>query len=314
MADLGPCLRRISPDGVVHFFPAGLFIADHWPIYLLDMVLVSGLLAASLIDAELFIIPLEIPWVIIPIALAAHAVFDRPGWPGALNASPPAAALAAGAGAGLIVSFILLRLGLLPISFMDGGPLLEVDKARLAAEGQQPEREYSPREIRAEMRKEMLFLFPPLILGFAWVALTWKAPALNRFWSSAVSPGWAGGLLGSVLGLLVGGFVVWITRIIGSIAFGREAMGMGDVHLMAAVGAVLGPGPATVAFFLAPFFGVALAVYLFLTGKRRELPYGPYLSLATAFVILFYCPIADWLSPGLTGLVEMLSGGLRGGG
>jgi leader peptidase (prepilin peptidase)/N-methyltransferase len=93
-----------------------------------------------------------------------------------------------------------------------------------------------------------------------------------------------------------------LTRILGTLVFGREAMGMGDVHLMAAVGACLGAGAATVAFFLAPFFGLVLAVYLLATGTKRELPYGPYLSLATAFVMLFYCPIAAWLAPGLAGL------------
>jgi hypothetical protein len=102
--------------------------------------------------------------------------------------------------------------------------------------------------------------------------------------------------------MLVGGFVVWITRILGTLAFGREAMGLGDVHLMGAVGAVLGAGAAVVAFFLAPFFGIVLAIYLLATGTKKELPYGPYLRLGTAFVMLFYCPIAAWLAPGLEGL------------
>ena len=41
---------------------------------------------------------------------------------------------------------------------------------------------------------------------------------------------------------------------------------------------------------------------MMLTGKRRELPYGPYLGMASAAVMLFYCPIAAWLSPGISGL------------
>jgi leader peptidase (prepilin peptidase)/N-methyltransferase len=115
------------------------------------------------------------------------------------------------------------------------------------------------------------------------------------------------GLLGSVLGFLVGGFVVWIIRILGSYGFGREAMGLGDVHLMAAVGAVLGPGPATVAFFLAPFFGIVRALVMLFTSKSREMPLGPYLSMATAVVMVFYCPIANYLSPGLSGLMILIS-------
>jgi leader peptidase (prepilin peptidase)/N-methyltransferase len=306
---LGPCTHYLAPDRVMHFVSTELVITDHWPIYLLDMMLIAALLAASLIDAELFIIPQGIPWFIIAFALIEHAVFDRPCWPGALNPSVPGAALAAGAAVGLLISFALSWSGILPRSFSKGGPLLEVDKARLAEKGETPEDapQYTPKEIRAEMRKEMLFLLPPLALGMISLFMAWKMESVERFWAGILSHGWISGLLGSILGLLVGGFVVWFTRIAGSIGFGREAMGMGDVDLMAAVGAVLGPGPATVAFFLAPFFGILLVIYMLIARKGRELPYGPYLSLATAFVMLFYCPIADYLSPGITGVGEMIS-------
>ena len=308
MVGFGPCVTHSTAEGTLHYAAASMSIVDHWPIYLLDMMLVSALLAASLIDAELFIIPIEIPWFIVPFALAEHAIWDRPGWPGSLTPSGPAAALAAGAAIGLILSFALWRRGILPTSFADGGPMLEVDKARASAKGappQEPAPEYTPGDIRREIRKEMLFLLPPLGLGLLSAVLDWRVAPITRFWDSVLATGWAGGLLGSILGLLVGGFVVWLARILGSYGFGREAMGMGDVHLMAAVGAVIGGGAATVSFFLAPFFGIVLAIYLMITRTRRELPYGPYLSLATAFVILFYCPIADYLSPGVTGLLEM---------
>jgi leader peptidase (prepilin peptidase)/N-methyltransferase len=85
------------------------------------------------------------------------------------------------------------------------------------------------------------------------------------------------------------------------------ALGLGDVHLMAAVGAVLGAGPATVAFFIAPFFGIVKAVVMLFTSKNRELPLGPYLSMATATVMVFYCPIANYLSPGMSGLAILIS-------
>jgi leader peptidase (prepilin peptidase)/N-methyltransferase len=311
MIGLGPWLARMTPDGSPQFFTPPMSITEHWPVYAIDMILVAALLAASLIDAELFIIPLGIPWFVIPLALLEHAVWDGPGWPGALNLSPLAAALAAGATLGIVISFILLLLGVLPLSFAEGEPMLEVDKAKLTSD-EQPPPDFTPAQVRAEMRKEMLFLLPPLLLGFAAALIVWKIPAAQHAWASVVSIDWVGGLLGSILGLLVGGFVVWFWRIAGSYAFGREAMGMGDVHLMAAVGAVLGSGPAIVAFFLAPFFGMGIALYLLLLGKRREVPFGPYLSLASAFVMLFYCPIANYLSPGLTGLAEMLSQLLHG--
>ncbi len=307
MVGFGPCREWRTPSGVVAFSQAEMLITEHWPIYLLDMMLIGALVAATLIDWELFIIPLEIPYFVVPFALVVHAVWDRPNWPGALNPSPSAAALAAGAGIGVIVSLVLWTMKILPVSFADGGPLLEIDKAKLEKDVP-PEQDYSPAQIRAEMRKEMLFLIPPLAIGMAWVLMTWKIPALANWWAGVLRENqWVRGLLGSVLGFLVGGFVVWIVRILGSYGFGREALGLGDVHLMAAVGAVLGPGPATVAFFIAPFFGIVKAVMMLFTTKNRELPLGPYLSMATAVVMVFYCPIADYLSPGISGLGILIS-------
>jgi hypothetical protein len=167
-------------------------------------------------------------------------------------------------------------------------------------------RPWSRRELMREMRKEMAFLLPPMLLAAGWWFVAQRVPGVKAWWDPMLGHFWFSGLLGAILGALIGGFVVWITRILGTIAFGRLAMGLGDIHLMFGVGAVVGAGAATVAFFIAPFFGIALAVYMLLTGHRREIPYGPYLSLATAAVLLFYCPIAAYLSPGMSGLALMV--------
>lgn len=298
-----------------------LNIADHWPVYALYMLLLCVLLASSLIDAELYIIPLELLWFVGAAGLVVHAIIDTPRTPGMLIAPAVPAALAAGGAVGLLISLALLRLKWITPSFADGGPLMEIDREaherELAAakrDGKELEYEapvYTPSQIRAEIRREMLFLLPPLGLAGLFAGLVLGVEPVGRAWGAAVSHYWFSGFLGSVLGLLVGGFVVWLTRILGTLAFGREAMGMGDVHLMAAVGAVLGAGASTVAFFLAPFFGLVLAIYLLAAGTKREIPYGPYLSLATAFVMLFYGPIAAWLAPGMEG-VRFFAGRLLG--
>jgi leader peptidase (prepilin peptidase) / N-methyltransferase len=303
-------------------------LANTWPIYALYMILLSGLLASSLIDAELFIIPVQIPWIIAIVAFFLHAIADRPWIPGSLNLlgdfGHASAALSAGAAAGLGLSIILWFADLMPTSFPKGEPLLEVDRIAIEAEinraklaGEKIEEEplpppYTPKEIRAEIRKEMLFLFPPMILGGACMAITTYFPSIHAAWSNLLRYDWLSGLLGSLLGAMVGGFIVWLTRILGTIAFRRVAMGLGDVHLMFGVGAVIGGFGATIAFFIAPFFGILIAIYMLVTRKGREMPLGPYLSLATAVVMLFYCPIAAYLTPGLTGLSMML-GELLGG-
>jgi leader peptidase (prepilin peptidase)/N-methyltransferase len=170
---------------------------------------------------------------------------------------------------------------------------------------------YTSLQVRLEMLKEVLFLTPPVLLAVGSALLALFVPRIDTFWTTA--PSWLTGLLGAILGACVGGFVVWLFRILGTLAFGRLAMGLGDVHLMLGVGAIVGAGAATVAFFLAPFAGLAIAVWRLLTKGRRELPFGPYLSLATAVGLLFYCDIAAYLTPGLEGLTALLMGNGAGG-
>jgi prepilin signal peptidase PulO-like enzyme (type II secretory pathway) len=85
-------------------------------------------------------------------------------------------------------------------------------------------------------------------------------------------------------------------------------MGLGDVHLMFGVGAVIGAEGAVLAFFIAPFFGILVALYTLIVRRSREIPLGPYLSLATAIVMLFYCQIAGRVNPGLQGLLYLMGG------
>ncbi|GAB4550973.1 MAG: hypothetical protein Tsb0013_12890 [Phycisphaerales bacterium] len=141
---------------------------------------------------------------------------------------------------------------------------------------------------RREMLKEILFLLPCAALGaLGW----WLCDTGPLATPAAEAPLWLGALGGSVLGLLVGGGVVWAVRILGSLAFNKEAMGLGDVHLMAGVGAVLGWIDPTLAFFLAPFTGI-LWVLLSVLSKAlfnragAHLPYGPQLALMTVAVVV----------------------------
>lgn len=94
-------------------------------------------------------------------------------------------------------------------------------------------------------------------------------------------------LAGVLLGYLVGGGVVWAVRVLGSLAFGKEAMGLGDVHLMAAVGACLGWIDSVLAFFGAAFVGLTWWVLGLVLGgaAKRAMPYGPYLAVSTLLVL-----------------------------
>jgi prepilin signal peptidase PulO-like enzyme (type II secretory pathway) len=111
--------------------------------------------------------------------------------------------------------------------------------------------------------------------------------AIAGVWFKADSAHWSG-LYSSLVGAAAGGGIVWIVRLIGSATLGREAMGFGDVTLMAMVGAFVGWQAAILVFFLAPFAAIVLGVAQWLLRREHEIPFGPFLCLAAVYTI------GDW--------------------
>lgn len=168
-----------------------------------------------------------------------------------------------------------------------------------SAEAQSPPDPARPADVwiqyphaRREMVRELAFLAPCFALGL----LGWS---LARWVTLPSSPPlWAAVLGGVLMGYLIGGGVVWAVRILGSLGFGKEAMGMGDVHLMAGVGACLGWIDATLAFFVAAFVGIFLTLLMALRSgaARRTMPYGPSLAIASVLILLCKPLVEGWLS------------------
>ena len=95
---------------------------------------------------------------------------------------------------------------------------------------------------------------------------------------------WENYLLYCVGGLAFGFGLLWLVRWVGSKAFRREAMGMGDVFLMGAVGALFGPVAVLVTLILSSVFGSIVGVGMILLSKTKlgkfvAIPYGPYICL-----------------------------------
>ncbi len=151
-----------------------------------------------------------------------------------------------------------------------------------------------------------LFIIPDeitvtgMILGVGFgVLFPWIRP------EPSTAGSWLEGLATGVIGLLIAGGVTQATRLIGSRAFGREAMGFGDVTLMGMIGGFLGWQAAVLTFFAGAFFGLAhalwkLTVYVrkWISGTKlssadRELPFGPYLSMGAIAMALSW----SWLWP-----------------
>lgn len=94
------------------------------------------------------------------------------------------------------------------------------------------------------------------------------------------------GLLSSLIGLAVGGGTIWAVRFVGSVTLRQEAMGFGDVTLMAMIGSFLGWQAAIAGFFLSIFVAITFVLIQFLLTGDRRVPFGPYLCLGSAIAVL----------------------------
>lgn len=95
----------------------------------------------------------------------------------------------------------------------------------------------------------------------------------------------------SVLGLLTGGAILWGLALLGEAALKKEAMGGGDIKLLAALGTFLGWQGVLAVLFLSSMSGsvVGLALLTFRNRKRQDpLPFGPFLAAAGFLTFLFY--------------------------
>ena len=124
-----------------------------------------------------------------------------------------------------------------------------------------------------------------LVLGLAVVGVTGIAGA----WLVG-GLAWQG-LITSLAGLFAGGFAIWIVRVLGTALLKREAMGFGDVTLLAMIGTLLGWQACLMIFFLAPFFGLLFGIAQVVLRRDAVIPYGPFLCLAAGLVVVAWRPL-----------------------
>jgi len=111
------------------------------------------------------------------------------------------------------------------------------------------------------------------------------AAALALFGPTMPKEHWAA-LVTALVGLAGGAGVIWAVRLIGTYVLKREAMGFGDVTLMAMIGTFIGWQASLIVFFVAPFFAILFAVANWVSHREREIPYGPFLCLGAMTVIV----------------------------
>ena len=97
-------------------------------------------------------------------------------------------------------------------------------------------------------------------------------------------------LVRSVLGVLVGGLTLLVVATVGELIFRKEAMGMGDVKFLAAIGAFFGWQSTLFTIFVSSLLGGVIGLILVVGSKKgwqSRIPYGPYIALGA--LLWMYC-------------------------
>jgi leader peptidase (prepilin peptidase)/N-methyltransferase len=106
--------------------------------------------------------------------------------------------------------------------------------------------------------------------------------------------GGAPSFVAAILGAAVGLGVLWAVRIVGGWVFKEEAMGLGDVFMMAMVGSFVGWKGVLLTIFAGALFGTAVSLPQVLTRRRRVVPFGVYLALGAVVTFVFGDGLIDW--------------------
>jgi leader peptidase (prepilin peptidase)/N-methyltransferase len=91
--------------------------------------------------------------------------------------------------------------------------------------------------------------------------------------------------------------VPYMEAVSSEIVLPREAMGLGDVKFMGAIGAFLGWQAVIFSLVVSSFIGAIVGLGLVVTGKRAlssRLPYGPYIALAAAVWVFAGRDLLAW--------------------
>jgi len=143
-------------------------------------------------------------------------------------------------------------------------------------------------------------LFGTLLLGIALTdartylipnEFTWGGLVLGLVLAAASGfPAVTAALIGAAAGFLI----LWVVGVIGKWAFKEEAMGGGDIKMMAMVGAFVGWQGVLLTIFIGALAGTLIFLPLALLGRKKLVPFGVFLALGAAVTYLIGPAILDW--------------------
>ncbi len=281
----GRCKNCGAPISVRYFLvellTAVLFLAS-WlafgrqsvALVLVYCLVLAGLIAASFIDFEHFIIPDEITIGGMAAGFLCSLVLPRLHGQETLAGGTVRSLLGIGAGAGLI--YCILRAG----KFLFGRERISLGDKKKIVFGETclhlPDREIPYEELFYRKSDVVAVQAETVELADRCYrnVLVRLTPATLQIDDEEFDPGQ----------------VPHLEAVATEIVLPREAMGLGDVKFMAAIGAFLGWQAVIFSLMLSSIIGSVVGIVLILSRKREwtsRLQYGPYIALA-AVIWMFY--------------------------
>jgi leader peptidase (prepilin peptidase)/N-methyltransferase len=105
------------------------------------------------------------------------------------------------------------------------------------------------------------------------------------------------GFKSSIIGFIAGGGSFYLIAVIGKTILKKDAMGGGDIKMMAMVGGLLGWKAIILTTFIASLFGSIIGVALIRIKGREwgsKIPFGPYLALGALISLFWGKDILRW--------------------
>jgi leader peptidase (prepilin peptidase)/N-methyltransferase len=116
---------------------------------------------------------------------------------------------------------------------------------------------------------------------------------IGAAFSLITEPGW----LASVLGILVGGGTLWLVAEAYYLVRHEEGLGMGDVKMLAMIGAFVGWKLTLITLMMASFAGSLVGILLIVSrrgGMKYALPFGTFLAMGAALAATIGPGVLDW--------------------
>ncbi|MDI6783091.1 MAG: prepilin peptidase [bacterium] len=124
-------------------------------------------------------------------------------------------------------------------------------------------------------------------------------------------------LYNALFGLVIGGGILLLIGTTAKWILKKEAMGGGDVKLLAAMGTFLGYKLVLLILILASFVGSIIGAIVLIQAKRKEatatpfghyIPFGPYLAIGAVLALIWGNDIINWYFMHLLGLGDLPPG------